>query len=160
MIFIIDINLIITLRSGNIMNPNIDLLAFLYAIAAENINDSALDKLGIQLHCKPINWQAVQNKLDDIFNKYPTLQDIYNNYQTQLYTKDKESLLDLLPTEEKLNQNSEVISRSLKPGSDDPVTIEITNTAVVILQSDNPPEKSNELLNPLNEILQEEQGNN
>ncbi len=136
-----------------------NLLAFLYAIAAENIQDSALEKLGIQLECKPVKWQAVQEKLDNILSTHSTLQESYNNCQTQLYTKYKESLLDLLPNQEELNQNYPPIARSGIPGPDDNETIEITNTAVVILKNDNPAEMSNKLLKPLNEILQE-QGNN
>ena len=158
-IYIISISLIITLRSENIMNPHTDLLAFLYTIAAENIENDALGKLGTQLDCKPVNWQAVDEKLKNIFIDYPELEQTYIHYQTQLDTKDKQLLLDLLPSQEELNKNSELLARSGIPGSDDPVTIEITNTAVVILKNDNPIELSKKLLKPLNETLQE-QGNN
>jgi hypothetical protein len=124
---------------------NTTLLAFLYAIATENVQDPIFKRLAIQLKCKPIDWKAVQEKLDQIFNTHPKLQQAYTNYKTQLDTK--KSLLDLLlPIPEKLKLNKAPLTRSAKPGLPDQETIEITNIAVVILQSDNPPEMSKRLL--------------
>lgn len=139
------------------MNPT-NLVAFLYAIGAENIQDSALIDLGTLLKYKNIDWQSAQEKINDILSKHPKLQQTYNNYQTQLDSK--QSLLDLLlPIPEELKLKKAPLTRSGMPGLPDKETTELTNIAVVILQSDNPPEKSNELLKPINEILKE-QGNN
>ena len=100
----------------------------------------------------------ISQKLDDILSRHPTLEDTYNNYQTQLDSK--QSFLDLfLAIPEELKLNKAPLTRSGMPGLPDKETTELTNIAVVILQSDNPPEKSNELLKPINEILKE-QGNN
>jgi len=124
---------------------NTTLLAFLYAIATENIQDPIFKKLATQLKCKPIDWEAVQKKLDKIFNTHTKLQQTYTNYKTQLDTK--KSLLDLLlPIPEELKPRKKPLTRSGKPGLPDKETIEITNIAVVILQSDNPLEISNKLL--------------
>ncbi len=139
------------------MNPT-NLVVFLYAIGAENIQDSALKNLGTLLKYKNIDWESVQEKINDILGRHPTLKDTYNNYQTQL--DNKQSFLDLfLPIPEELKRNKAPLTRSGIPGLPDKETTELTNIAVVILQSDNPPDKSNELLKPINEILKE-QGNN
>ena len=141
----------------NIMNPT-NLVAFLYAIGAENIEDSALKNLGTLLKYKNIDWESVQEKLDDILSRHPTLEDTYNNYQTQLDSK--QSFLDLfLAIPEELKLNKAPLTRSGMPGLPDKETTELTNIAVLILQSDNPSEKSNELLKPTNEIVKK-LGNN
>jgi len=60
--------------------------------------------------------------------------------------------LALLPSQDVLNQYPQpAIPRSGLPGNPDKETIEITNTAVVILQSDKPAEMAQKLLQPLTE---------
>ncbi|MCK5525046.1 MAG: hypothetical protein KAI83_18110 [Thiomargarita sp.] len=130
------------------------LLAFLYAIP-ENVQSAAFKKLATQLKCQPVNWEAVQDKLDAIFREHPKLQEICTRCQTQLETKTSEALLALLPSQEVLNQYQPAspVARSGLPGlPDNKETTEITNTAVAILESEHPAEMAKKLLLPLSDI--------
>jgi len=123
------------------------LLAFLYAIQTENIHASAFRKLAIQLKCRPIDWEDVQEKLDDIFTTYPKLQQMCTHFQTQLEGKNTRDILVLLSGSS--NQSHKPVTRSGIPGLPDKETTEITNTAVKILQSEKPAETAKQLLHPL-----------
>ena len=143
--------MIVISMSENIMNSK-TLLAFLYAIPTENVHDSTFKKLATELKCQPVNWEAVQEKVDDILKTHPKLQQLWTHCKTQLESKTQQALLALLPSQDVLNQYPQpAIRRSGLPGKPDKETIEITNTAVVILQSDNPPALAKQLLQPLPE---------
>ena len=124
------------------------LLAFLYAIQTENIHDSAFRKLAIQLKCRPVDWEDVQEKLDDIFTTYPKLQHKCTHFQTQLEGKNTRDILVLLSGSFN-HQSHKPVTRSGIPGLPDKETTEITNTAVKILQSEKPAETAKQLLHPL-----------
>lgn len=136
----------------NIMSST-SLLAFLYAIPAENVQGSALTKLATQLRCKPVNWGAVQEKLDAILNTHPKLQQAYTDCKRQLETKTLQELLALLPSQEVLNQyvSTPPATRSGPPGDLDTKTIVINNIAEAILDSDKPAEMAKKLLQPLDD---------
>ncbi|RKZ52677.1 MAG: hypothetical protein DRR16_20670 [Candidatus Parabeggiatoa sp. nov. 3] len=128
------------------------LLAFLYAILTENVQDFAFKKLATELKCQPLDWEAVQEKVDDILSTHPKLEQMWTHCKTQLESKTPQALLALLPSQDVLNQYPQpAIPRSGLPGNPDKETIEITNTAVVILQSDKPAEMAQKLLQPLTE---------
>ena len=130
------------------MNSN-TLLAFLYAIRVEDIQDSTLIKLGTQLKIQPGDWEAVQEKLDNILTTYPKLQQSCTHFQTQLEGKNTPDLLALLSGSS--NQSLQPATRSAVPGLPDKETMEIINTAVKILHSEKPTEMAKQLLQPLNE---------
>ncbi len=127
------------------------LLAFLYAIPAENVQSAAFKNLATQLKCQPVDWEEVQDKLDEIFREHPKLQEICTRCKTQLETKTSQALLALLPSQEVLNQYQPATRSGLPGLPDDKETTEITNT-VAILESDNPAETARKLLLPLSDM--------
>ncbi len=128
------------------------LLAFLLTIQTEKFQFGDLEKqLLAQLQLGP-DWQAVQDKLAEILIANPELKTTNNHFKTQL--EKQPNLLALLP---KLNVKKQPITRSGTPGEPERETTEINNTAVAIaiavIKSDNPTEKSKQLLQPLKDNL-------
>jgi hypothetical protein len=138
------------------MNPT-NLLAFLYAIGEANIQNSAgLESLKIQLQCKPVDWKTIQERLDEILSSEDStiLKKIYNNFKTQLNTKEESLLELLLPIPTELIKNLETLSGVPIDDNDYETKImdtEIGNHAEVILNSYDPCEMSKKLLKSLNE---------
>jgi hypothetical protein len=124
------------------------LLAFLYAISAEEVQSAAFRQLATLLKCQTIDWDGVQEKWNEILSLHPNLQELCIHYKTQLASQNP---VALLPNQENLNQFYQPVRRSGLPGKPDKETTEITNTAVLILQSDNPPALAKKLLQPLPE---------
>jgi len=125
------------------------LLAFLYAISAEELQSATFRQLATLLKCQTIDWDGVQEKWDEILSLHPNLEELCIHYKTQLASQNP---VALLPSQYVLNQYPQpAIRRSGLPGKPDKETIEITNTAVLILQSDNPAALAKKLLQPLPE---------
>lgn len=125
------------------------ILAFLLTIQVKNFQAPVLKQLLAQIQIKPLDWSAVQRKLDEILTANPELGETYNRFKALLEKQDI-----ALP---KINLNGKVLTRSADPGKPDKETMEITNIAVVILKDNNPPEKSKELLGDLCSELETKQ---
>ncbi|WP_027255048.1 hypothetical protein [Planktothrix agardhii] len=142
------------------------LLALLLAIRDSDVTfdsdeQDELCTIGEQLELDPDDWETTQADLMSAINSNAKLNESFTKYQTVLIsflaTENSENL-DYLPTSEEVlealqtgNESSQMERRGVKPKkSQRSPSLTIINYLVVpILKSDNPPEVSKKLFQPL-----------
>jgi hypothetical protein len=146
------------------------LLALLLAIRDPGVTlnsdeQEELFTIGEQLQLNPEMRDKTHAKLMSVIQSNPKLNESFTQYKTALIsflaTENSENL-DYLPTSEEVlerlhagNKSSQIEERCLEPGNTpQSQSLTIINTIVVpILKSDNPPEVSKKLFQPLLEKL-------
>ena len=146
------------------------LLALLLAIRDPDVtlNDDEQEELftiGEQLQPNPEMRDETQAKLMSVIQSNPTLHESFTKYQTALISflaTENSQNLDYLPTSEEVietlqagNEASQREKRGFKPkkSQQSPSHTIINYLVVPILKSDNPPEVSKSLFQPLLEKL-------
>ncbi|MCV6639659.1 hypothetical protein [Candidatus Albibeggiatoa sp. nov. NOAA] len=132
---------------------NTNLLAFLLTLQTQNVQHPALKQLLSYLQLKPLDWPAIQSKIDTLLMSQPHLKTLYNQYQTQLEANPH--LLNQLPALETFY--SAVTRSALPPIPDESDNTEIANFAVAILRNDDNSQAAKQLLQDIDDQIEKDE---